>query len=90
VCYAHNPEPGKWTATQQMSVAGKRERIAREDLIATGRACNVATVPKLNSFIDQVADALGQWMKFAAGAGVSPGNAERIARALKVQAAEGR
>lgn len=90
VCYAHNPEPGKWTATQQMSVGGKRERIARADLVATGRACNVATVPKLNALIDQVADALGQWGTCAAEAGVSAGNAERIARALKAQAVHSR
>lgn len=85
VCYAHNPEPGKWTATQQMSVAGKRERIAREDLIATGRTCSVATVPKLNAIIDQVTEALGQWKTCADEAGVSVGNAARITRALTAQ-----
>jgi len=82
VCYAHNPEPGKWTATQQMSVAGKREGITRADFIATGRACGVATVPKLNAVIDQVAAALGQWETCAAEAGVPAGNTARIARAL--------
>lgn len=87
VCYAHNPEPGKWTATQQLSVAGKRTGIAREDFVATGRTCNVATVPKLNAIIDQVADALGRWESCAAEAGVSADNTVKIARALQTQAA---
>jgi serine/threonine-protein kinase HipA len=87
VCYAHNPEPGKWTATQQMSVAGKRVGITPEDFITTGRACGVATVPKLKAVIDQVAAALGQWEQCAAEAGVSADNTAKIARALKTQAA---
>ena len=87
VSYAHNPDPGKWTATQQMSVAGKREGIAREDFIAIGRQCGVATVPKLNGVIDQVAEALTKWGEFAAEAGVSADNTVKVARALEVQAA---
>ncbi|MBM3853827.1 MAG: type II toxin-antitoxin system HipA family toxin [Verrucomicrobia bacterium] len=87
VCYAHNPDAGKWTATQQMSVAGKRTGITREDFIATGRACGVATVPKLNAIIDQVAAALGQWEPCAAEAGVSSDNTAKIARMLQAQAA---
>lgn len=87
ISYAHNPQPGKWTATQQLSVAGKREGITRADFIATGRRCGVATVPKLNAVIDQVAAALGQWEEYATAAGVSPDNTARIARALKAQAA---
>ncbi|MEK7875016.1 MAG: HipA domain-containing protein, partial [Pseudomonadota bacterium] len=58
VSYAHNPQAGKWTATQQMSVAGKREGITREDFIAIGRQCGVATVPRLNAVIDQVTEVL--------------------------------
>ncbi len=87
LCYAHNPAPGKWTATQQMSVAGKRVGLTREDFIATGRACGVATVPKLNTAIDQVAEVLGQWEKCAAEAGVPADNTARITRALNAQAA---
>ncbi len=87
LCYAHNPAPGKWTAAQQMSVAGRRVGITREDFIATGRSCGVATVPRLNTLIDQVTDALGKWEMCAAEAGVSADNTARIARALNGQAA---
>ena len=87
ISYAHNPQAGKWTATQQMSVAGKRERITHEDFIAIGRQSAVATVPKLNAVIDQVAEAIGQWEAFATEAGVSADNTSKIARAFEAQAA---
>jgi serine/threonine-protein kinase HipA len=87
VSYAHSPEPGKWTATQQMSVAGKRERIGRDDFIAIGRQCGVGTVPKLKTVIDETAEAIGQWEGFATEAGVSNDNRVKIARALEAQAA---
>ena len=71
-----------------MSVAGKRAGITRADLIAAGRPGSVATVPKLNAVIDQVAAALGQWGACAAEAGVSPDNTTKVARALETQAGE--
>ena len=86
VIYAHNPQPGKWTAAQQMSIMGKRENITREDLIAAGRQCSVATVPKLNAAIDQVIQALRQWLGFAGESGVLDEQAARIGDALAVQA----
>jgi len=82
VTYAHNPQPGKWTATQQMSIMGKRENITREDLIALGRQCSVATAPKLKSAIDQVIAALGQWPRFAAEAGVFAEQLAQIEKAI--------
>ena len=86
VSYAHNPGAGKWTATQQMSVAGKRAGITRADFLAVGRQCSVATGPKLNAVIDEVAAALADWPARAAAAGVSTENTEKIARALEAQA----
>ncbi|MCF3649019.1 type II toxin-antitoxin system HipA family toxin [Synoicihabitans lomoniglobus] len=83
VSYAHNPQPGKWTATQQMSVAGKRENITRADFITIGRNCRVATVPKLNAVIDEVAAALEQWERFADQAGVAPQSTAKIDRVLR-------
>ncbi len=86
VSYAHNAQPGKWTAVQQMSVAGKRAGITREDCVACGRQSAVATVPKLNAVFDEVSEAISQWETFAAAAGVSAPNTARIARALQAQA----
>jgi hypothetical protein len=71
-----------------MAVAGKRAGITREDFIAIGRQCGVATVPKLNAVIDQVSEALGQWNDCATEAGVSAENQEKIARMLEAQGKE--
>ena len=85
VTYACNPQPGKWTATQQMSIMGKRENITRDDLIAIGRQCSVATKPKLNTAIDQVIHALQQWPRFAEEAGVGDEQAAQIGKAITAQ-----
>ena len=85
VTYAYNPQPGKWTAMQQMSVSGKRDRITREDLIALGRACSVATKPKLNAAVDQVVHALEQWPRVAEAAGVGDEQISGIKKAIALQ-----
>lgn len=58
VTFSYNPAPGKWTAAQQLSVLGKREGISRDDLIAVGRQCGVATLPRLKAAVEQVEAAL--------------------------------
>ncbi len=85
VSYAFNPQPGKWTATQQMSILGKREGVTMEDFIAIGRQCGVATVPKLKTAINEVRAALVQWEACASQAGVSDENVAKIAAALQSQ-----
>ena len=80
--YAFNPGPGKWTAAQQMSVAGKREHITIADLLETGDRCLVATRPKLKSVIEQVVSALEGWPESAQRAGVGARQIERIARVI--------
>lgn len=82
VTYSHNPAPGRWTARQQMSVGGKREGIIADDLIACGRNCGVATLPKLKAAVAQVQDALGQWPIFAEQAGVTEATCAKIGRVL--------
>jgi serine/threonine-protein kinase HipA len=86
ITYAQNFQPGKWTATQQMSVMGKRENCSREDLITVGRQCSVATLPKLKQAINQVSDALQQWPRFAAEAGVGDEQTTQIEKAIAAQA----
>jgi len=84
VTYASNPQPGKWTATQQMSVMGKREGITKDDLIGCGRQCSIATFPRLKAIVDDVISALEQWQEFAYKAGVGDKERDGIARALKL------
>ncbi len=83
VTYAFNPLPGKWTATQQMSIGGKREGITREDLLTVGRRCGVATLPKLKDAVDVVVAALRNWDRFAQGANVGDEQAARIESAIR-------
>ncbi len=85
VTYAFNPAPGKWTATQQLSIRGKRENITREDLLKTGRACNIATLPKLKSIVEGVVDSLEQWNHFANKAEVGEKETRSIQSAIKSQ-----
>lgn len=86
VTYAFNPQPGKWTATQQMSIMGKREVITREDLLAVGRQCNVATMPKLRNAIDAVVASLENWESFASQAKVRDAEVAKIRTALQAAA----
>jgi len=85
VTYAHNPQPGKWTARQQMSILGKREGVTRDDFIAIGRQCNIATAPKLKFSIDRVIDSLQQWEDVAEQAGVRAEEMKKINQTIQFQ-----
>jgi serine/threonine-protein kinase HipA len=82
ITYAHNPGPGKWTATQQMSVHGKRRNITRQDLLNAGHHSGIATRPKLNQILDQVTEALSHWTSEAEQAGIPESQAAAIQNAL--------
>ena len=82
VTYAHATGHGKWTATQQMSVLGKREGITTEDLLDCGRQCGIATLPKLKSIVEQVSCALEEWNHYATEAGVGDSETRQIRKAL--------
>ena len=85
VTYAHNPQPGKWTARQQMSILGKREGVTRDDFIVIGRQCNIATAPKLKSAVDRVIDSLQHWEDVAEQAGVGTEEMKKINQAIHLQ-----
>lgn len=82
VSYAYNPAPDKWTANQQMSVRGKRNRITRHDLIAFAQDHDLATLPKIKQMIDHVCDAVRDWQRLANEAGVNERTAAKIQNAL--------
>ncbi|MDZ4829435.1 MAG: HipA domain-containing protein [Phycisphaerae bacterium] len=78
VMYAYNPS-GAWTASHQMSVAGKREGFTLEDLetvaetaaMKRGRAAAIAR---------EVTKAVSRWGEFAATAKVVPAQIDMIGR----------
>ena len=66
VIYAHNPA-GKWTNQHQMSINGKRDHFALDDLLAVGQAISI---PRPEAVIGEVADAVSRWPEFARASGV--------------------
>lgn len=88
ITYANNPQPGRWTATQQMSVTGKRTNITVADLITAGHHCNIATRPALKSMIEQIIEALRSWPIHAEKAGMQEDTMEKIRSAINIQVPE--
>lgn len=64
--YAHNPG-GKWTNRHQMSLNGKRDHFALEDLVTVGQSISIK---KPQEIVAEVADAVARWPQFAERAGV--------------------
>jgi serine/threonine-protein kinase HipA len=75
--YAYNPR-GVWTASHQMTLAGKREAFTLTDLRACARSASLARTAPARVLADVVA-AVTQWRRFAADAGVEEGVAKAIA-----------
>ena len=76
VTHAHNPK-GEWTRQHLMSVNGKFDAIAREDLLLIA---DRFSVPRAAAILAEVRAAIERWPEFAPAAEVPPGAANRIAR----------
>ncbi|WP_291049397.1 type II toxin-antitoxin system HipA family toxin [Herbiconiux sp.] len=74
ITYAYNPQ-GQWTYQHLMSVNGEFAGITRADLLAVADRFQV---PGRFEVISAVEDALSGWGEFAAQAGLSGEDAERI------------
>jgi len=78
--YAWNPS-GEWTSRHQMSVNGKRDGFAFEDLLALAKAADIKRA-RAKQMIDRVIEVVRNWPDFAREAGVSE---ERIKQIQAVQ-----
>lgn len=78
VTWAFNPT-GDWTQRHQLSLRGKTAEITRKDLLELAKHEDVRQGAKI---IDQVRDAVSQWPKFAALAGVSEARISAIEKHL--------
>ncbi|MCK9994984.1 MAG: type II toxin-antitoxin system HipA family toxin [Candidatus Krumholzibacteria bacterium] len=74
VTYAYNPA-GDWTNRHQMTLAGKRDGFAREDLLTVGREMSIK---KGADIIAEVGEVVSRWVEFAAEAGVPEEKAAAI------------
>jgi len=79
VIHAHNPD-GRWTGRHQMSMAGKRDGMTRDDLLAVAQTVGVK---KAAAVIDRVRDALAEWPRWAREAGVAADRAQRVAQTFR-------
>jgi serine/threonine-protein kinase HipA len=79
VAYSYNPA-GAWTSRHQMSVNGKRDGFALEDLVALAGAGGIKAA-RATAVVEEVDAAVGRWRSFAAEAGVPENTASRIANA---------
>jgi serine/threonine-protein kinase HipA len=78
VTYSFDPR-GAWTGQHQMTLNGKRDGFTRADF----RACAETVAMKrgrAETILAEVTETVAQWTAFAAQAGVSEGDVERIER----------
>ena len=80
ISYAWNPS-GDWTSRHQMSVNGKRDGFALEDLLALAKAADIKRA-RAKQMVDRVIEVVRNWPDFAGEAGVSE---ERIKKIQAVQ-----
>ena len=71
-----------YTRYHQMSLNGKRDGFAREDLLAVGATMGVRRDGR--DVIDEVVAALSRWERYAGEALVPPGRIREIRRALRL------
>ena len=75
ITHAFNPK-GDWTYQHLMGVSGKFSHITRNDLLHIADRFGIGPAPKI---IDEVANALADWPKYAKEAGLSDGLMQSIA-----------
>lgn len=86
VCYSYNPS-GAWTATHQMTIAGKRHSFTLDDLKSVAVTASMKR-GRAESILREVTDAVSQWSRFAHAALVPEGQAEAIGRTHRLHLLE--
>lgn len=79
VTYSYNPD-GRWTATHQMTMNGKRENFTLDDFKACARAVAMKR-GRAQTIIAEVQEAVSCWPDFANEADVPPAVRDQIGRA---------
>ena len=78
VMYAYNPS-GTWTASHQMSVAGKREGFSFRDFETVAKTASMQR-GRARAITVEVIRAVARWPEFASAAGVTPEQIAAIGR----------
>lgn len=82
VMYAYNPA-GLWTASHQMSLAGKRDGFTMEDLKAVGASASMAR-GRAETITREVGEVVARWREFAEMARVQPDQISKIGAAHRL------
>lgn len=82
ISYSYNPD-GDWTSQHQMSLGGKRDGFALDDLIAGGRTAGISA-RAVKQVLEEVIEAVSQWPHVADDVGVKPEFIEDVADNLRL------
>ena len=83
VTYSYNPA-GRWTATHQMTMNGKRDGFTLADFRAVAERASMKR-GRAEAIVEEVAAAVRAWPELAAAAGVEEGRAVEIAAAHRLE-----
>lgn len=86
--WAYNPT-GRWTSAHQMSIAGKRDDFTLEDLREVGRLASMKR-GAVERILAEVSQAVSEWPKLAADAGVEGETVKRVGKTLRLGLASNR
>lgn len=73
-----------WVRGHQMLINGKEDGITEEDIYQVAEKAGIKKV-SATKCISQVLSAIARWDEFAEEAGLSPQNADRIKKELKIE-----
>ncbi len=81
VTYSYNPS-GRWTASHQMTINGKRDEFVLDDFKACARSASMKR-GRAEKIVDEVKQAVSNWKQYADDTGVDPVKRDQIARTLR-------
>ena len=81
--YSFNPS-GKWTASHQMTVNGKRDNFTMEDFKACAKIASMKR-GRAEKIVNEVLETVSRWRDYADQAGVSPSMRDQIQHALRLK-----
>jgi len=79
VAFSFNPS-GAWTSTHQMSMNGKRDNFAIDDLLTFAAVSGMKKI-RAKKILTEISQAVANWLSFAKEAGISAKDTRRIGNA---------
>ena len=80
--YSFNPS-GKWTASHQMTLNGKRDNFTMEDFKACAKAASMKR-GRAEAIVNEVLQTVSRWRDYADQAGVIPSMRDQIQHRLRL------